>query len=672
MAKQMVFDDAARKPLLEGVSKLARAVRSTLGPRGRNAILDKGWGSPKITKDGVTVAEDIELDDPYENLGVQLVKEAASKTNDVAGDGTTTATVLAEAIFREGLKMIAAGFDPMALSRGIAKASDAICAEIEKLAKPIDGKSKKEIQQVATIAGNNDPSIGSVLAEAFLKVGKDGVITVEEGRGSETYVDVVEGMQFDRGFLSPHFVTNQDDVTVEMDNPYVLIFEEKISSNKSLIPLLEAVSNSKKPLLIIAEDVEGEALATLVVNKMRGILQCCAVKAPGYGDRRKAIMGDLGVLTGGQVIFKDLGIDLESVQLKDLGRAKKVRITSEETVFVGATGNKDAIADRVAQIRREIDATDSDYDREKLQERLAKLAGGVAQINVGATTETEMKERKDLLDDAKSATAAALAEGIVPGGGIALLRAEKALDKVTDLIGDEEAGIKIIRKVLEYPLRYISENAGHDGAVVVNRVRGMKGKTDGFNANTGEYCDLVAAGVIDPAKVVKTALQNAASVASLLLTTESLVAEIPVEEEEGGGKKKIMMIVGGLLLLGGVYNFVLKPAPPAEAMEPVEMEPVEGEIFELPEMVINLNDDEVQYVRFGVALILEEGTLAADFEAESAIAKDVVLDIVSPLSAEDLRGDAKQEIKDEISAKVREAYGDEKVVRALITTLVMQ
>ena len=552
MAKQMVFDEAARKPLLEGVSKLARAVRSTLGPRGRNAILDKGWGSPKITKDGVTVAEDIELDDPYENLGVQLVKEAASKTNDVAGDGTTTATVLAEAIFREGLKMIAAGFDPMALSRGISKATDAICAEIEKLAKPIDGKSKKEIQQVATIAGNNDPSIGAVLAEAFLKVGKDGVITVEEGRGAETYVDVVEGMQFDRGFLSPHFVTNQDDVTVEMDNPYVLIFEEKISSNKALIPLLEEVSKAKKPLLIIAEDVEGEALATLVVNKMRGILQCCAVKAPGYGDRRKAIMGDLGVLTGGQVIFKDLGVDLESVQMKDLGRAKKVRITSEETVFVGATGKKDAIADRVALIRREIEATDSDYDQEKLQERLAKLAGGVAQINVGATTETEMKERKDLLDDAKSATAAALAEGIVPGGGIALLRAEKALDKIKDLIGDEDAGIKIIRKVLEYPLRYIAENAGHDGGVVVNRVRGMKGKTEGFNANTGEYCDLVADGVIDPAKVVKTALQNAASVAALLLTTESLITEIPVEEEEGGGAHDHDHGMGGDMGMGGM------------------------------------------------------------------------------------------------------------------------
>ena len=377
MAKQMVFDDAARKPLLEGVSKLARAVRSTLGPRGRNAILDKGWGSPKITKDGVTVAEDIELDDPFENLGVQLVKEAASKTNDVAGDGTTTATILAEAIFREGLKMIASGYDPMALSRGIAKATDAVCAEIQKLSQPIDEKSKKEIKQIATIAGNNDPTIGDVLAEAFLKVGKDGVITVEEGRGAETYVDVVEGMQFDRGYLSPHFVTNQDDVTVELENPYVLIFEEKISSNKALIPLLEEVSEAKKPLLIIAEDVEGEALATLVVNKMRGILQVCAVKAPGYGDRRKAIMGDLGVLTGGQVIFKDLGIDLEGIQLKDLGRVKKVKITSEETVFVGGGGKKVAISDRVDQIRREIENTDSDYDREKLQERLAKLAGGV-------------------------------------------------------------------------------------------------------------------------------------------------------------------------------------------------------------------------------------------------------------------------------------------------------
>lgn len=535
MAKQMVFDDAARKPLLAGVTKLARAVRSTLGPRGRNAILDKGWGSPKITKDGVTVAEDIELEDPYENLGVQLVKEAASKTNEVAGDGTTTATVLAEAIFREGLKMVAAGFDPMALSRGIAKAVNTVCEEISKQAKPIDGKSKKEIQQVATIAGNNDPTIGAVLADAFIKVGKDGVITVEEGRGSETTVDVVEGMQFDRGFLSPHFVTNQDDVSVEMDNCHILVYEEKISSNKPLIPLLEAVSKAKKQLLIIAEDVEGEALATLVVNKMRGILQVCAVKAPGYGDRRKAILGDIAILTGATPIFKDRGIDLESVQLSDLGRAKKVRITSEETIIIGGAGKKEDIENRVAQIRLEIENTDSDYDREKLQERLAKLAGGVAQINVGAATETEMKERKDLLEDAKSATAAALAEGIVPGGGVALIRAEKSLDKLNDLSDDEQAGVRIIRKVLEYPLRSIAENAGYEGAVVVNRVRQMKGKTEGFNADKGEYTDLVQDGVIDPAKVVKAALQNAASVASLLLTTESLVTEIPKKEEDNGG-----------------------------------------------------------------------------------------------------------------------------------------
>ena len=534
MAKQMVFEDAARGPLMSGVSKLARAVRSTLGPRGRNAILDKGWGSPKITKDGVTVAEDIELDDPYENLGVQLVKEAASKTNDVAGDGTTTATVLAEAILREGLKMIAAGYDPMALSRGIHKAVDAVAAEISKVSTPINEKSKKEIQQVATIAGNNDPSIGSVLADAFLKVGKDGVITVEEGRGSETTVEVVEGMQFDRGFLSPHFVTNQEDVTVELDDCLVLIHEEKISSNKPLIPVLEAVSEAKKPLLIIAEDIEGEALATLVVNKMRGILQVAAVKAPGYGDRRKAMLGDIATLTGGQAIFKDLGIDLESVQLKDLGKIKKVRITSEDTIMVGGSGKKDAIAGRVAQIRNEIDSTDSDYDREKLQERLAKLAGGVAQINVGAATETEMKERKDLLEDAKSATAAALEEGIVPGGGVALIRAEKVLNKL-DLEGDETAGANIIKAVLDYPLRAIANNAGVDGAVVVSRVRKQKGKTEGYNADTGQYSDLVADGVIDPAKVVRTALQNAASVACLLLTTESCVTDIPVEEDEAGG-----------------------------------------------------------------------------------------------------------------------------------------
>ncbi|MCA9106124.1 MAG: chaperonin GroEL [Planctomycetales bacterium] len=529
----MVFDDEARQPLLEGVSKLARAVRSTLGPRGRNAVLDKGWGSPKVTKDGVTVAEDIELDDPFENLACQLVKEAASKTNDVAGDGTTTATVLSEAIFREGLKMIAAGADPMALSRGIARATQAVSDEIRKQAKKIGDKNKKEIAQVATIAGNNDSSIGDVLADAFLKVGKDGVITVEEGRGAETTVDVVEGMQFDRGFLSPHFVTNQDNVSVEFDDCYILLFEEKISSNKPLIPLLEGLAKSGKPLLIIAEDVEGEALATLVVNKLRGILKVAAVKAPGYGDRRKAILGDIATLTGGQAIFKDLGIELESVKLTDLGRAKRVRISSDETVIVGGAGKKTEIEGRVDQIRREIDRTDSEYDREKLQERLAKLAGGVAQISVGAATETEMKERKALFEDAKAATAAALEEGIVPGGGVALLRCEKVLEKL-DVTGDEALGVRIIRNVLDYPLRSIANNAGLDGAVVVNRVRHLKGKTEGFNADKNEYCDMIDAGIIDPAKVVCTALQNASSVASLLLTTESLITEIPKEEEAGG------------------------------------------------------------------------------------------------------------------------------------------
>ena len=534
MPKQMVFEDEARKPLASGVGKLARAVRSTLGPRGRNAVLDKGWGSPKVTKDGVTVAEDIELDDPYENLGAQLVKEAASKTNDVAGDGTTTATVLADGIFREGLKMIAAGADAMALSRGIHKAVEAVTAAIEKQATSIDVKDKKSLQQVASIAGNNDPTIGAVLADAFGKVGKDGVITVDEGRGNETTVEVVEGMQFDRGFLSPHFVTNESDQTAELENCLVLVFEEKISNAKNLVPVLEAVSKAGKPLLIIAEDVEGEALATLVVNKMRGIVNVCAVKAPGYGDRRKAMLGDIAVLTGGTAIFKDLGIKLDGVQVTDLGKCRKVIITSDNTTMVGGGGKKEDIAGRADQIRREIENTDSDYDREKLQERLAKLAGGVAEIKCGAATETEMKERKALLEDARAATQAALAEGIVPGGGVALLRAEKALDKV-ELDGDEALGADIVRKVLDHPLRYIADNAGVDGAVVVNRVRQLKGKTEGYNADKDEYGDLVAAGVIDPAKVVRTSLQNAASVAALLLTTDSLVTEIPVEEEEDAG-----------------------------------------------------------------------------------------------------------------------------------------
>jgi chaperonin GroEL len=553
VAKQIVFDDDARGPLLAGVSKLARAVRSTLGPRGRNAVLDKGWGSPKVTKDGVTVAEDIELDDPFENLGAQLVKEAASKTNDVAGDGTTTATVLSEAIFREGLKMVAMGADPMALSRGISAAVDKCVGQIAKLANPINEKSKSDIRQVATIAGNNDPEIGAVLADAFTKVGKNGVIMVEEGRSNETTVDVVEGMQFDRGFLSPHFVTNQDDVSVDFEDCQILLFEEKISNNKKMIPLLEAISKAKKPLLIIAEDVEGEALATLVVNKMRGILSACAVKAPGYGDRRKAILGDIAVLTGGKAIFKDLGIDLESVKMTDLGKAKKVRITSEATTIVGGGGKKADIAGRVDQIRNEISNTDSDYDREKLQERLAKLAGGVAQINVGAATETEMKERKALIDDARAATQAALEEGIVPGGGTALLHCRKAVETLEKKAeGDQQLGIRIIRNVLDQPLRAIAANAGLDGGVVVNRVLQMKGKTDGYDANAEKYCDLVAAGIVDPAKVVRASLTNAASVASLLLTTESLVAEIPTDEEpEGGDQHHDHGMGGGMGGMGG-------------------------------------------------------------------------------------------------------------------------
>ena len=550
MAKQMVFDDEARQALLAGISKLARAVKSTLGPRGRNAVLDKGWGSPKVTKDGVTVAEDIDLEDAYENLGAQLVKEAASKTNDVAGDGTTTATVLAEAIFREGLKMIAAGADPMALSRGIHKAVEAVSKSILSMATPINEKNKKELMQIATIAGNNDPTIGNVLAEAFLKVGKDGVITVEEGKQAETTVDVVEGMQFDRGFLSPHFVTDADTQTCELENPLILLFEEKISSAKNLVPLLEAISKASKPLVIVAEDIDGEALATLVVNKLRGIVQSVAIKAPGYGDRRKAIMGDLAALTGGQAIFKDLGISLDSVKLSDLGRAKKVIVTAENTTIVSGGGSKAAIDGRAEQIRSEIENTDSDYDREKLQERLAKIAGGVAQINVGAATETEMKERKALLEDAKSATQAALAEGIVPGGGVALLRSEKVIEKM-DLEGDEKLGAAIVKNSLRYPLEAIAANAGVDGPVVVNRVRQMKGKNDGYDADKEEYCDLVSAGVIDPAKVVRTALQNAASVAALLLTTESLITEIPKAEEEAAGDGHDHGMGGGMGGMGG-------------------------------------------------------------------------------------------------------------------------
>ncbi|HKI33417.1 MAG TPA: chaperonin GroEL [Gemmataceae bacterium] len=535
MAKQLTYADEARQKLLAGVSKLARAVRSTLGPRGRNAVLDKGWGSPNVTKDGVTVAEEIELQDPYENMGAQLVKEAASKTSDVAGDGTTTATVLAEAIYRDGLKMIAAGHDPMALTRGLQKGVEKVVEELHKLAEKIDEKDEKEITEVATIASNNNREIGEKLAEAIKRVGKDGVITVEEGKTAETTVDVVQGMQFDRGYLSPHFVTNQDEMIVELENPYILLYEEKISSHKGLLPLLEQISQKKVPLFIVAEDVEGEALATLVLNKLRGILQVCAVKAPGYGDRRKAMLEDIATLTGAKPIFKDLGIQLENIKLSDLGRAKKVKVDAENTTITEGVGDKKLIDGRADMIRREITTTDSEYDREKLQERLAKLAGGVAVVKVGAATETEMKERKALYEDARHALLAAIEEGIVPGGGVALLQARKVLDKFKLDDENEQIGIQVLQHVLEMPCRAIAENAGKDGSVVVHNIRKSKEKNYGYDAEKDEYGNLRERGIVDPVKVTRTALQNGASVASLLLTTESLVADIPEKKEKGGG-----------------------------------------------------------------------------------------------------------------------------------------
>ncbi|MBQ9799781.1 MAG: chaperonin GroEL [Thermoguttaceae bacterium] len=551
MAKKMSFDDAARRPIAEGVAKLARAVKSTLGPRGRNVVLDKGWGAPKVTKDGVTVAEDVALEDPEENLGAQLVKEAASKTNSVAGDGTTTATVLAEAIYFEGLKMVAAGADPMALSRGIQKAAAVVGEYVDKLATPVSDKSRKEIAQVATIAGNNDTSIGQILADAFVKVGKNGVITVEEGKQAVTYVDVVEGMQFDRGYLSPHFVTNADDQKVELEDALVLVFEEKISTVKSLVPLLEAISKQSKPLFIVAEDVEGEALATLVVNKMRGVLQVCAVKAPGYGERRKAMLGDIAVLTGATAVYKDLGVQLDAVKIADLGKAKKIVVTGDSTTIVNGGGKKEEIEARVAQIRAEIETTTSSYDKEKLQERLAKLAGGVARINVGAATESELKERKYLFEDAQAATKAALDEGVVPGGGVALLRAADALTDV-ETVGDEQYGVQSVKRALEAPIREIAKNAGIEGAVVVNRIRQMTGKNDGYDADKDSYCDLVEAGVIDPAKVVRTALQNASSVAALLLTTSCLLTDIPKEEPAAPDPNAMGGMGGGMPGMGGM------------------------------------------------------------------------------------------------------------------------
>ncbi len=531
MAKLLSFDEDARKHLLAGITKLSQAVSSTLGPRGRNAVLDKGWGSPKVTKDGVTVAEDIELEDKFENCGVQLVKEAASKTNDIAGDGTTTATVLAEAIYREGLKFIAAGAAPVALQRGVQLAVDAVVEHLAKMAKPVSATDRKAIETVATIAGNNDKEIGKILADALMKVGKDGVITVEEGRSMQTEVELVEGMQFERGYLSPHFVTNEDDQECALDNCLILIHEEKISNARTLVPVLEAVSKAGKPLLIIAEDIEGEALATLVVNKLRGIISVCAVKAPGYGDRRKAMLQDLAILTGGKAYFKDLGEKLENIELKDLGTAKKIRVDADKTIVIQGGGTKAAVEGRAAQIRAEIGTTDSEYDREKLQERLAKLAGGVAQINVGAATETEMKERKDLIDDALAATRAAIEEGVVPGGGVALLRSAAAIGKVKAK-GDIALGVQLVKNVLSMPLRKIAENSGLDGAVVANRVLKSEDPNFGYDALNEKYGDMFEFGVVDPAKVVRTALQNGSSVAALLMTTDAIIVEEPAEEKD--------------------------------------------------------------------------------------------------------------------------------------------
>jgi chaperonin GroEL len=526
-AKEIKYDSKAREAMRIGVDTLADAVKVTLGPKGRNVILDKSFGSPTITKDGVTVAKEIELEDKFENMGAQMVKEVASKTSDVAGDGTTTATLLAQAIYREGSKLVAAGSNPMAIKRGIEKGVEAVVKELKNISKPT--KDHKEIAQVGTISANNDSTIGNIIAEAMEKVGKEGVITVEEAKSMETTLEVVEGMQFDRGYISPYFVTDPEKMEAVLSDPYILINEKKISNMKDLLPVLEQIAKMGRPLLIIAEEVEGEALATLVVNKLRGTLSCAAVKAPGFGDRRKAMLEDIAILTGGQMISEDLGIKLENVSLKDMGTAKRITIDKDNTTIVDGGGEKSALEGRVKQIRAQIDETTSDYDREKLQERLAKLIGGVAVINVGAATETEMKEKKARVEDALNATRAAVEEGIVPGGGIALLRCFSALGTVkTD--GEESLGVNIIRRALEEPVRQIANNAGFEGSVVVEKVKAEKGAF-GFNAETGIYEDLMKAGVIDPTKVTRFALQNAASVASLLLTTEAMVAEKPKDKE---------------------------------------------------------------------------------------------------------------------------------------------
>lgn len=531
MAKQIVHGEASRQAILRGVNILADAVKITLGPKGRNVILEKKFGAPTITKDGVTVAKEIELEDKLENMGAQMVREVASKTSDVAGDGTTTATVLAQTIFREGVRTVAAGANPMAVKRGIEKAIEVAVEEIKKLSQDISGEA---IAQVGTISANNDSTIGNIIAEAMKKVGKDGVITVEESKTMSTQLDVVEGMQFDRGYLSPYFVTDPERMEVVMENPYILIHEKKISVMKDLLPLLEQIARSGKPLVIVSEDVEGEALATLVVNKLRGTLQCAAVKAPGFGDRRKAMLEDIGILTGGKAIMEETGIKLENIRLDDLGTAKKVTIDKDNTTIVEGAGSSKAIEGRVKQLRTQVEETTSDYDREKLQERLAKLVGGVAIIKVGAATETEMKEKKARVEDAMHATRAAVEEGIVPGGGVALLRAVPALDKLK-LEGDEQTGVNIVKRALEEPLRQIAHNSGHEGAIVVGKVKPDSNPNFGFNAEKEEFEDLVQAGVIDPTKVTRFALQNAGSIAALLLTTEALVAELPEKEKEKGG-----------------------------------------------------------------------------------------------------------------------------------------
>ena len=541
-AKQLQFDEAARHALLHGMEKLSKAVKATLGPAGRNVILDKKYRSPIITKDGVTVAKEIELEDPYENMGAQLVREVASKTSDVAGDGTTTATVLAEAIFREGLKNVTAGANPTSLQRSIIQAVEAIVEELKKISKKVS--DRKEIAQVATVSANWDTTIGEIIADAMDKVGKDGTITVEEAKGIETTLEVVEGMQFDKGYLSPYFVTNAESMEAVLENAYILIHEKKISSLKDLLPLLEKVAKASRPLLVIAEDVEGEALATLVVNKLRGTLQVAAVKAPGFGDRRKATLEDIAVLTGGRCLAEDLGIKLENLALEDLGRAKRVTIDKDNTTIVEGEGSTKDIQGRINQIRRQIEETTSDYDREKLQERLAKLAGGVAVINVGAATETEMKEKKARVEDALHATRAAVEEGIVAGGGVAYLRTQKALDNLK-LEGDEAVGVQIVRRALEFPTRQLADNAGKEGAVIVQEVKNRSGN-EGFNVATGEYEDLVKAGVVDPTKVTRTALQNAASISALLLTTEALVTELPEKKKAASGGPGGMGGMGGM------------------------------------------------------------------------------------------------------------------------------